>query len=278
MPLNGLKPARDLMESLTSFFANNVILTLLIVVFLVFGVLRGGLFASGIVRAILVVLLVVMGLRACADHVTGRWEASSKSWAQDASEPMRWLACKLIGLDAACSILQMAEAPAAADERRLQCINTVLTDLPYDGGYQVRAACAVQREPAVWESCVKREMSRYEKLAAEVETRCLYSRSSMGRLIADVIKPIACPMGITALCQTNDAPAVPSKPVGQPRETFSMPRIECLSDAIARHGVQITRCPNTDDKGAWGVCLEDVMRSSSKNAEEWINWCKQQPG
>jgi hypothetical protein len=222
--------------------------------------------SSFLVRIIVLAVVVLVLVPACVRAVNEGWEQWKHELARDAPGFVQWLLCKVVRMEAACTVLQMSQAPDAASQRRIQCIERKIAEHPRDAA-NVRSVCGLRTDPEAWEACVKREFDKVPALQGELIECSAYSPTQMAPFWRDVIEPIACPLGITSWCQTSrEEPYV-----------YHRGYLQCLSDAVKLEKLDAKACAPLKDPRAWDACMAGVLGThpDARGAQKWIKYCEQ---
>lgn len=255
-------------DTITHFFANNVILTFVVVVVIFMALTRGfggallGRLLFGLIFAFVVITLLVSFLKQLDDTWT--------KWKNDVTGFLKDRACSVLPGEA-CTFYDLGQAKQKSIDDRMICFERVLAANPNDGGAAVKATCGPRYDASVWEACVNREASRYQKVADDLVTQCT-AGATRPSFLHDLIEGFACPLGITSWCttaSTKQASNAPADYVQDPRYST------CLNDATVRLNIWQRSCYDMPDGQAKDQCFIGLIQSRlpPANAKEWLDYC-----
>jgi hypothetical protein len=256
------------MDSLVHFFANHVVATFLVIVAVGFMVTRGmgGAFLGRLLFILIFAFVVLVMVTSCIQSVSDKWDAYLR---EDAGGFAKWAACKILGADTACTLLDMGQVKTKDTDKRMQCVENTLKADANDGGDAVKKACGLRGDPAAWEQCVDLEAKKYEKLEADLGSCAAYT--PRWSFMHDLIEPIACPLGIKWWCTTGTQQNVDNKPY-----VYHKDYLQCLVNAVNSQSLDGSGCdPLRSDLKAWDACVVGVINKgmSPGQAKAWLDAC-----
>jgi hypothetical protein len=256
-------------DVLTHWFANNIVLSFIIIVVVVMFLTRGigGPFFGRLVFVLVFAYVVIVLLVSSMKSIEDSWNRYLR---EDASGFVKWFACHVIGADTACDLLDMAQAKEQGKDRDALCVDKVLAADATDGGAAVKAKCGLRGDVDAWQTCVALESKKYEKLYADLDQCGSYTPSQWSQLAHDVIEPIACPLGIKSWCQTSSN-AAPTPPAYVADANYTT----CLNDATVRLNIWPKSCYAMPEGQAKDNCYIGTIRGRlpASNAQEWLTYC-----
>jgi hypothetical protein len=256
------------------WFANNVVLTFAIIVGVGLWLTRGsgGKFMGRLVFVLVGAFVALTLLVSTIQSI----EEKFNRFKDDIVGFLENRACaKFEIIGTLCDFFDLSQAKERAEDRRMQCIEGLLQEDATDGGAAVKQACGIRTDRNQWETCVKQQAARYQKLADDLTTRCPAFAPDTG-LMHDVAEGAACPFGIKWLCTTSST----EKPQ-PPKYTVDQKYTDCLNNAAVAwqqgtgQKVWSKQCADMPYGEAKDQCWLGQLRAflPPANLQEWLNYC-----
>lgn len=255
-------------DALTSFFVNNIILSIIILA-LILGAFRSG---SGFLRRGLFILALIVGVLvlvpACGQYVSDQWHGWNRSVWEKLPGIFPSGACKVFGISDACAIAEAGNTAEASSDRQMQCIEDVIADPRNvsNGSMAAKQACGLRYDADTWAQCIAREFDKVPALQGTLLSCAAYGPSQTGSFIRDLIRPIACAFGM------DSCTVAPNKD----DYVYHKDYLLCLQQAVSNEALVANACATLQDPRAWDACMVGVINANpdTTRAKAWIDYCQ----
>jgi hypothetical protein len=265
------------MDSLTHFFANNIILTFVVIVVIGMLVTRGigGGFFARILFVLIFAYIVLVMMVSFIQSIDAGWTR----FKGDVIGFLKDRACsKLPG--EVCTFSDLAQAKQKSIDDHMLCFEKVLAADANNGGAAVKQACGPRYDAAQWETCVNQQAARYQYLADDLTAKC--PPVVTPGFMHDLIEGFACPLGITSWCQTSSSSKQQANQPGA--YVYDARYSTCLNDAAVRlqegtgKPVWSKTCYDMPDGQGKDACFIGQIQNNlpPANAKEWLDYCNSQ--